>query len=288
MRFLRFLDRAPAMTRYFDPDDNGDGAAKPDDPENTETPVGDPPPPAVPPAGADLKAVADSIKQAILESRGSGAPIAAPIADNSATIRALEAEAVTVNARINELANAGDVAQALAIRDQFNAKVARVTAAPEADNEIVRTAVTIGERLARTEHKDVMTRWGSEVTAIVNAMPLNERVNPNAWDRAVTRVKADHINELIDEQVNARVTEARKSFVPPPATPGARGARRLEGPAAKLTEEQLWGADICGVEPAAYAAELKRETDFDALPFRERAKFPGYPLVGDKVTPGGF
>jgi hypothetical protein len=133
-----------------------------------------------------------------------------------------------------------------------------------------------------------MSRWGEEVRRAVDSMPLEERVHPNAWDRAVRDVRANHFTELMDEQVTTRVAEARKTFAPPPSGPGSRGSRRLEGAAAKLSEEQVWGADLCGVAPDVYAKELARETAYDALPFKERGPFPGYPLVGNDVKPGGF
>lgn len=262
----------------------------PDDPGGT----GDPGDPAVvtPPAPApDLKAVSDSIRAAILESRAPVAPTVAPVATpgpSEAVRAALTAESATVNTKFNEMVNAGQAAEAMAMREEFAQRAGRLLATSPEDSPIVKTAVALGERVARTEHAAVMSRWGDEVRRTVEALPIEERVLPDAWDRAVSRIKANHFDELLNEQVTARVEEARKTFTPPPMPSGSRGARRLEGPAAKLSEEQLWGADLCGVDPKDYAAEVAREAAYDALPFKERGPFPGYPLLENTVKPGQF
>jgi len=266
------------LSRYrnYDPDDAG-GMGDPN-----VVPVVDPPPP--PPPSADLKSVADSIRQAILESRAA-APIAMPTAPTfdtaAATRRALEEESAQVNAKVDELVNAGRASEAFAMRDQFIQKANRALSPAQDDSAIVKTAVALGERAARTEHRDIMSRWGDEVRRAVEAMPLDERVNPDAWDKAVSRVKSNHFDEILNEHVTMKVEAARKSFAPPPTAPGSRGARPLAGAAAKLNEEQLWGADLCGVSAEDYAKQLAREEAFDALPFRERAKFTGYPVLDD-------
>lgn len=270
--------------RFYDPDDAGGQG----DPAADGTPATPETPPTPPPV-ADLKAVADSIRAAILESRTpvAAAPVAA-VGVSDATRRALEEESVQVNARFDELVNSGKAAEAMAVREQFIQKANRLMAPAQSDNTMVRTAVAVGERLAKSEHKDVMSRWGDEVKRTVDAMPVEDRVSPDAWDRAVAQVKTAHFSELLEEQTTARVEAAKKTFAPPPVMPGARGSRALSGAAAKLSEEQIWGADLCGVEPAKYAEELARETAYDALPFKERGPFPGYPILSDKIVPGGF
>jgi hypothetical protein len=263
----------------------------PDEPGGTGDPATDPDAGEPTPGTSDLKSVADSIRQAILEARAVTPPapvIPVSTGASDAARRALEEEGITVNAKFNEMVNAGQAAEAMAMRESFVQKVNRAYAQPAEDSAIVKTAVMLGERAARTEHKDVMSRWGDEVRRAVDALPLEERVLPDAWDKAVSRVKTNHFSELMDEQVNARVAEAKKQFVPPPIAPGSRGARRLEGAAAKLSEEQVWGADLCGVDANEYAKELAREVAYDALPFKERGPFPGYPIVSNDVKPGGF
>jgi len=275
------------LSRHFlyDPDDPGGMGGDPLDPD-TPAVVPDPPPPAT-----DLKAVADSIRQAILESRAA-TPIVAPqpisFGPSDATRRALEDESAQVNAKFNELVNSGQAAEAMSMREAFVQKANRALAPAQDENVVVKTAIALGERAARTEHKPIMSRWGDEVRRTVEAMPLEERVQPDAWDKAVSRVKSNHFDEILNEQVTAKVDAARKTFAPPPATPGSRGARQLTGAAAKLSEEQIWGADLCGVAADEYAKELARETTYDALPFKERGPFPGYPILSNDVKPGGF
>lgn len=289
MRLLKLAGYSDS--RLHDPDGGG-ATGDPVDPDNPDGAGGGGTSDEKPDKDAALRDVAATIREAIAAARVPATPVvaipAAPAGPSDALIRELEAESATVNAKINELANSGDVAGAFVVRDQFNAKVARLTAAPQADNTLVKTAVAVGERLARSENKDLFKRWGTEIRDIVNSMPLDERVQPDAWDKAVTRVKSNHIDELIAESSAAAVAEARKGFVPPPSAPGSRGARRLDGAASKLSEEQLWAADLCGVSPDEYAKSVAAEQAYDALPFKERGPFPGYPVVETHVQPGKF
>jgi len=267
---------------FYNTDDAASGTGDGTD-ETTDTPAKTDAP--------DLRAVVDGIKAAIAESRQAAVPVApivpAPV-DYDARRQALITEGEAINARVNELAAAGDMAGALAIRDEFNAKVNRSLAAPAGDSTMVKTAVQVGERLARTEHKDIMSRWGDEVRRSVEALPLDERVQPDAWDRAVAKVRTNHFDELMSEAVNGKVEEMKRTFVPPPSAPGSRGNRALTGAAAKLDEVQLYASDLCGVTPEEYAAQVKREETYDALPFKQRGPFPGYPVLDGPVTKGSF
>lgn len=273
----------PQRTRMYDPDDPGGAGGDPD--SGTGTGTGEPT------TTSDLKSVADSIRQAILEARAVAPPAPAiPVntGASDASRRALEEEGIAVNTKFNEMVNAGQAAEAMSMRENFVQKVNRAYAQPAEESTIVKTAVMLGERAARTEHKDVMSRWGDEVKRTVDALPLEERVLPDAWDKAVSRVKTSHFSELLEEQVTTRVAEARKQFTPPPVVPGSRGARRLEGAAAKLDEGQLWAVDLCGVTAEDYVKQIAKEEAYDALPFRERGPFPGYPVLENVVERGKF
>jgi hypothetical protein len=271
-----------------DPDGSGTGDPNPE---------GDPPTPPDP--NASLKTAVDSIrdgiKQAIEASRApvQAAPVQPSMGPTQATQQALAVEADRVNAQVDELFASGKAAEAMSIRDAFVQKANRAMQADPNDNAIVKTAVQLGERVARTEHKTIMDRWGDEVRRAVDAMPLEARVLPNAWDAAVAAVRSNHFTEILDETVATRVAEEKAKFVPPPNAPGSRGHRTLTGLASKLSEEQVWGADITGVTPDEYAKEVANEAKFDALPFKERAKFPGYPVIDEargnqRVAPGKF
>jgi len=250
----------------YDPDDAGGATGEGDG--------------ATPP---DLKAVADSIRTAILEARATPPPAPPPPAADTreSTRQALLTEANSVNAKVDELVNAGRASEAFALRDDFQRRASAALAPATDDNVMVKTAVALGERLAKSTHGDVMKRWPDEVKRAVDALPIEERVRPDAWDTAVAKVRSNHFDEILNETVTARVEEARKSFVPPPTAPGSRGTRPATGAASKLSEEQLWGADLCNVTPEEYAAQVTREEAFDNLPFRERAKFTGYPVLND-------
>lgn len=279
------------FSTMFAPD--GGGAGDPDpDPDNGG---GDPAKAAKSDNTADLKAIADSIRQGFVSAAEASRPVASVIDNTDATRRALESEATAVNTQVDELFAAGRASEAMALREQFARKASSLLAAPAGDNPIIKTAVALGERVARTDaaSKPVMDRWGDEVRRAVEAMPAEQRVLPDAWDTAIARVRANHFTELMEETVTARVSEERAKFVPPPSVPGSRSRQPLTGAAAKLSEEQVWGADITGVTPDEYAKSLAEMESYDSLPFKERAKFSGYAVMNDPrgnstVAPGKF
>lgn len=269
---------------FYDPDGTGGGGNGDPDPD-----------PKSKGAVADdtIKAVADAIKQAVESGRSTPpAPISvAPVDDRAAKVRDLEAEAVKVAEQADALFAEGKGTQATAILKQFDQKVARTLATPTDNDPVIKTAVALGKRVAQVAHPDVMNRWGSEVERAVAAMSPEERISPDAWDKAVTTVKANHFQELLDEATNARVEEARKSFVPPPSSSG-RVNRVLKGKAAELSEEQLAAADACGVTPEEYVTQIDREAAYDRLPAKVRGPGAGYPIIDDqgaqRVAPGKF
>jgi hypothetical protein len=276
--------RWPAIA--LDPDDGSAGGA----------PAGDPPPDPVAAAGdvkaAALdasKAVADSIKQAI-EAARAAAPVAPVASSPSMADRqaALQREADEVNVRIDALAADGKVAEALVLRDTFQRKVSTAFAPSIDDDPTVQTAVEIGERLARAENRDFMTKYGDEVKRAVAAMPAAERIKPNAWDRAMQTVKVAHFDEIVNERVESAVTARRAEFMPPEGAPYR--SRKREGAAAKLNEEQLWGMDITGVDAETYTKHVKIEEEFDKLPISKRGPGYGYPVMEATTTiaPGKF
>jgi hypothetical protein len=281
MRILRHLDgKWPIAT--LDPD--GGGAQGDPDPDPLDAPV------KTDPAIDAAKAVADGIRAALAEARVATPPAPVVPAGPSMADRqaALQREADDVNTRVDALSADGKFAEALALRDQFVRK-ANATLAPSIDDDVtVQTAVAIGERLAKAEHKDVMSKWGDEVKRAVAAMPAHERVRPDAWDRAVQTTKLAHFDEIMNERVETTIATRRAEFMPPDGA--SMRARKREGAAAKLNEDQLWGMDITGVDAEAYTKHLKVEEEFDKLPMSKRGPGYGYPIMEPTATikPGQF
>jgi hypothetical protein len=265
---------------YFEPDD---GAAAGD------TPAATPAPATTVPADA-VKAVADQIRLAIEAGRTAAAP-AAPADTQADSIRALEAESDKIAKDYDQLCAEGRFSEGQALMTRFQQKVNRTVGGDGSNNPTVKVAVALGEKAARVEHKDIMAKWGDEVRRAVDSLPIDERILPDAWDKAISRVKTNHFDEILAAAKTAFIEEHKKSFVPPPSAGGSR-SRSLEGAAAKLDEVQLWAADLCGVSPEDYAKSLKFQEDFEKLPLRERGPFDGIPVLteakGARIAPGKF
>lgn len=284
---MRYLDARWPRT-LLDPDDGGTGTgtgAITDPPVDPAAPAK----PAVDPAIAAATAVADGIRAALAEARTAAPapviPVGPSIADRQA---ALQREADSVNTQYDALCADGKFAEAQNLRDGFIRKAAAALAPSDDDNVTVRTAVAIGERLARAEHRDTMAKWGDEVKRAVAAMPAAERISPDAWDRAIQTVKLAHFDEIVNERVDAGVATRKAEFMPPD---GAMARTRKRDPlAARLTEEQQWGMDITGVTAEDYTKHAKIEEEFDKLPMSKRGPGYGYPVMDTATTiaPGKF
>lgn len=255
----------------LDPDGGGTGSGDPD-----TDPGGEPSGDKATGAGAvDTKAIADAIRSGLSSVVESVRP--APVDPRAAARDMLEKEAAQVNERYDALCADGKFAEAQNLRDNFIRKANSLHTPSLDDDPTVSTAVEIGERLAKAEHKDIMKRWGDEVRREVMSMPANERIKPNAWDRAVDRVRTSHIDEIINERVDAGVAARRAEFVPPES--GETRSRKREGAAAKLTEDQAWGQELTGVAPEEFIEHLKIEEEFDKRPMSQRGPGYGYPIM---------
>ena len=252
--------------KFYDPDDTGG--------QGDETPK---------PTQIDaVKAVADGIKAAIEAARIQPAPVAqVPQTDPRA---ALEAEATKINEQYDALMADGKFAEAANLRDGFKLKVSQSTQVNADDDPLVKTAMQLGKKSAKLEYGDVMTKWGSEVEAIVKALPVQERIQPDAWDRAVSQVKTNHFQEILDAEVETRINKG--GFIAPGAQAGSRGKKQSDSYG--LNEAELMACETTGVSPEAYAKRVKEAEAYDAIPLRQRGHYEGYPVVSNTVVPGKF
>lgn len=252
--------------KFYDPDDaGGQGEEKPKDTQLDA-----------------VKAVADGIKAAIEAARATPAPAIAPTKPDPRA--ALEAEAVKVNEEYNALMADGKYAEAANLRDSYKLKAAQAFQGDPSDSPLVKTAVALGKKAAKAEHGDIMSKWGSEVESIVNSMAVEDRISPDAWEKAVSQVKTNHFDELLEAAAAKKVSEG--GFIAPPSVPGSRGRKGSNDPG--LDEVELIACEITGVTPEAYAKRKKEADDYDKIPLRQRGAYEGYPVAPATVTPGRF
>ena len=256
--------------KYFEPNDGADPGGDPADK------------PAEPTTLDAVKLVADKIADAIAANRVAPAPV---VVSSDPTV-ALAAEAAKVNDDYNALMADGKYADAAAMRDSFMARANAASQGDPANNPFVRTAIGLGKKAAKIDYPDVMKKYGAEVEAAVNALPIGDRVQPDAWDRAVSTVKTAHFDEIIKAEREAAIAETTASFVTSGSQGGSRG--RKDASANSLDELQLVAAEACGVSPEAYAKRVKAAEDYDKIPVKQRGSYEGYPVVSNEVKPGRF
>lgn len=268
MRIPKFL---------YEPDDRASGAAGGDGADNAENTQQPNPLEAV-------KQIADTFRDEIKAMRTAQPAPVAPAPNPTDPHAALRAEGAEMVKKYNEMCANGEFAEATIMMDQFKEKVAAATRGSADDDPTVKAAMSFGRRAAAKDHAAVFEKWGNEVDAIVKRMPVQERIQPDAWDKAVREVQMNHF----DEVVNERIEGERKKFTPAPAAPGSRGRQQNSSP--MLTEEEAFFAELCGVSPERYAFRVKEAEEYAKKPFRERGNLSdGFPLMPDgPVKPGAF
>lgn len=215
---------------------------------------------------AGFKEMTDEVKEAVVASRATPPPAPAPKADDSFKIAerkaAAQAKYEASRDKVNEQLAAGDGAGAM---ESFMESVIGIqnANAPDPENSPqVKAGIASAKKLSRAENKEMFDEYGAEIEADMAALPAEERINPEAWDDAVDRAKASHIDDIIAaretrnaEDVKKAEDDARAAATGPPmATRGRASHTPSEGiNADNLTTEQLEAAQSCGLTPEKYA-----------------------------------
>ncbi len=98
----------------------------------------------------------------------------------------------------------------------------------------------------------VMSKWGSEVDAIMAKEPALQQANPTAWQYAAKSVLADHLDE-----VTQAASKGQQFFVEP-ATSGAAPGGNSPAPKRTLNEKETKIAKLFGMNEEDY---LKRQDE---------------------------
>ena len=214
------------------------------------------------PQGVPLDAVkelVDTFKETVKEMKSTPAPqlkskpSAVSEEDKAAKMRQ---EFDAVKEQVDEQAAAGSTAEAMLTMYNFITKAGAASAPDLENNPDVLARISLAKRAIRADHKEAFAKYGDEIENVISALPLQERVNPDSWERAIKEVRADHIDEIIEERTKAVLEEQEESPKGTPTTPiaqRARGPRNAsETTAADLSTEQL------SVNEAAFGWDVER------------------------------
>ena len=213
-----------------------------------------------------VEKLVDSFQSAVEKINTAPTPAApaAPKVDTEARIKKAQEAYNAARERANELAEAGDAAGGM--EEMYKATLAYQQAtqgAPE-DNPQVKAMVSQARRVARSENSEMFNSYESEIQAEIAKLPVADQINPDAWDKAVNIVKANHIEEILeqrarDREANRKQEEEealqRRDFT----TPTARGGRATRAAQSEtidpesLSEDERDIAAACGLTLEQYA-----------------------------------
>jgi len=235
-------------------------------------------PPAPDPNVSAVASIAEEFKRALAEARTTNTPPAPapPQPDRNAAIEKYNRAREEVNA----LAAEGKVFEANELHMRAVAELQAVQSAPQGnleDHPAVKSQVEIAHREVKRDNPEAFSRWGKEIEAEINSMPVASRILPSAWEAALQSVKARHIDEIVADEVKKRTAAM------PPSAPGSRGNVGAGGDTTDLSEVERMVAKGLGVDAATYRKEretLKGYSDGQGI---WRA-----PILSDDVQPGKF
>jgi len=264
-------------------------------PNTDDTPAVDPSVEAVKSIAEEFKASLDSMRE---ERASAGVPVPAPATGPSPeeTAKRLVAEQAEVTEKYNELCASGEYAQGAQMLLQFQQKVQQATQGDPSDSPAFKAMHSQARREASREHEDLFSKYGDEISAEVDSMPAGDRINPDNWDEAVRRVKARHVDEIVQERLDAAADEAAETakakarsqrFGPAPGAPGSRGA--VGGTEeVELDEIAQEAAKMLGYSEEEYAELITAAETATIRKGMSRGMVELMKDGGGKVEPGSF
>lgn len=221
--------------------------------------------------------------------------IAAPAGPSAQEIaQELSEKRIKVSQEADELAAAGEFSKAAEHLLNFQAEVQQATQGDPVESPAYKAMLVTAERTAKRDNADMFEKYGEDIKAEISAMVPGDRINPDSWDEAVRRVKAQHVDEIINDRIAAASEEASKKqdestrpigrFTAPVA-PGSQGARS-DPEVVELDEQQIAAAALLNYTPEEYADVILAA---DTYVIR-KGMSSGMHELCDKKTPepGGF
>lgn len=200
-----------------------------------------------------------------------------------------------VSQEADELAAAGEFSKAAEHLLNFQAEVQQATQGDPTESPAYKAMLVSAERNAKRDNADMFEKYDKDIQAEIAAMVPGDRINPDSWDEAVRRVKAQHVDEIINDRIAAASEEAKEKqkteaakpvgrFTVPVA-PGSQG-NRPDPEVVELDEQQIAAASLLNYTPEEYADVILAA---DTYVIR-KGMSSGMHELCDKKTPepGGF
>lgn len=266
---------------------------KPDDPNDKDVKV-DP-----------LKDLTEGFKEMVSEVKdfvaaSKPATTAIPVLDKTEATAKRKADAQVEyeakSKKANELIASGEGAEAM---ETYMTGVLALQAANAVDPEDTpqyKAGLASARKLSKADNKGMYDKYANEIEIEIAALPVDDRINPDEWDKAVNRVKAGHIDEILDaraaqnkEDIDKAEAQARETAQSPLVALRGRGTQ-LTDPDSLSTEnlsvEQRDAAEACGLTDEKYVEACK---SYDEHTLKGgRVLFMNEPTTGLKVKPGAF
>ena len=213
-----------------------------------------------------VKAIADQFTEALAaerEARVAPAPVVAAPAGPSAQEKAAEliAKQTKVQEEADELAASGEFSKAAQHLLSFQSEINAATQGDPTEAPAYKALIVTAERESKRDNAPMFEKYGDDIKAEIASMSPGDRINPEAWDEAVRRVKAQHVDEIIQDRIDAASEEGKKKqeeeaakggrfFAP--AAPGSQGKKNATE-VVELDEQQIAAAALLGYTPEKYA-----------------------------------
>lgn len=243
-----------------------------------------------------FKEMADSMKATI--AAATPKPTEIPIKDDSNERKAAAQKRYnTAREKAGEQMAAGESADAM---ETFMGGVIELQNAntPNPENSpATKASIASAKKLSRADNKEMFDKYGAEIEADMASQSTDLRINPESWDDAVNRTKANHIDDILADRAKANAEDIKKAeedatanaLLPPVAQRGRVTRTASEGiNADNLTEEQLDAASACDLTPEQYAEATENYEKH--VQKGGMVLFMNEPATGKglKVKPGAF
>jgi hypothetical protein len=77
-------------------------------------------------------------------------------------------------------------------------------------HENLNSSVSTQRTFAEQKHTETFAKWGDEITALENQVDKTVLASPGAYDYIIKQVRANHIDEIVEEKIAAKVAGADK------------------------------------------------------------------------------
>jgi len=109
-------------------------------------------------------------------------------------------------------------------------------------------------QLAQQQFGDEFQRWGQEIDQLAGQLPVQQTANPQTWAQLVQYVRGQHMDEIIQERIQAAQQQPRKR--PPPSERGrapAQGGRKKQK--GEISAEEREVMQLLGIDETTWKAQ---------------------------------